>query len=253
VTPPAGLEATVALVTGATSGIGRAVCESLAARGASIVAVGRRQDRLDDVVATIGEERCLGVAADLTAAPEAARAVAAAVERFGRLDTVVNNAGVMLNGPSLDARLDEWDAMVDLNVKGLMYVTKAALPHLLDAVATGHRGVADLVNVSSIAGRFANRNVAVYNATKFGVTAASEAWRQELSPRGVRVSVVEPGVVETELFGHQQPGVQEHYERLFAGVEKLHPEDVADVVAYIVCAPRRVAVAEVVVRPTDQA
>ena len=244
---------TVALVTGATSGIGRATTESLAARGASVVAVGRRADRLEQLVDTIGAERCHAVPADLTSQPEAAGAVAAAVERFGRLDIVVNNAGVMLNGPTLDARLEEWDAMVDLNVKGLMYVAKAALPHLVAAVASGTRGVADLVNISSIAGRFANRNVAVYNATKFGVTAMSESWRQEFSPHSVRVSVVEPGAVVTELFDHQQAPVQEHYERLFAGVEKLQPSDIADVVAYIVCAPRRVAVAEVLVRPTDQA
>lgn len=179
--------------------------------------------------------------------------MATTIERFGRLDTVVNSAGVMLNGPSLDARLEEWEAMVDLNVKGLMYVAKAALPHLVDAAASRPRRVADMVNISSIAGRFANRNGAVYNATKFGVTAMSESWRQEFSPHGVRVSVVEPGAVATELFDHQQAPVVEHYEKFFAGVEKLRPEDVADLVAHIVTAPRRVALAEVVIRPTDQA
>ena len=247
------LTGTVALVTGATSGIGRAVAESLAGQGADVAVVGRRADRLDDLVGTIGADRCLAVPADLTVQPEAAGAVTAALERFGRLDIVVNSAGVMLNGPSLEASLDEWDAMVDLNLKGLMYVTKAALPHLVEAAGGAPRGVADLVNISSIAGRFANRNVAIYNATKFGVTAMSESWRQEFSPHSVRVSVVEPGVVETELFGHQQVPVQEHYDRLFAGVEKLHASDIADVVSYIVSAPRRVAVAEVLVRPTDQA
>lgn len=247
------LSGSVALVTGATSGIGRAVAESLCHLGASVVAVGRRADRLDELSSALGVDRCLPVPADLTSQAQAASTVTATLERFGRLDTVVNSAGVMLNGPSLDARLDEWDAMVDLNLKGLMYVTKAALPHLVDAARTGARGVADLVNISSIAGRFANRNVAVYNATKFGVTAMSESWRQEFSPMSVRVSVVEPGAVSTELFGHQQKPVQEHYERLFAEVEKLEPADVADVVAYIVCAPRRVALAEVLVRPTDQA
>jgi NADP-dependent 3-hydroxy acid dehydrogenase YdfG len=250
--PPTGvLQGTVALVTGATSGIGEAIARSLGAHGASVVAVGRRADRLESLAADIGE-RAHHVVADLRDAAAAAGAVDAALERFGRLDTVVNSAGVMLNGPSLDARLDEWESMVDLNLKGLMYVTKAALPHLVAAAADGPRKVADLVNVSSIAGRFANRNVAIYNATKFGVTAASESWRQEFSPHGVRVSVIEPGVVETELFGHQQAPVQEHYERLFAGVERLHPSDIADVVSFIVTAPRRMAIAEVVVRPTDQ-
>jgi NADP-dependent 3-hydroxy acid dehydrogenase YdfG len=246
------LTGAVALVTGATSGIGRAVTRTLVAHGAQVVAVGRRQDRLGELAEELGDS-CHAFAADLTAQPEAAAAVTAGVERFGRLDIVVNSAGVMLNGPSLDARLDEWEAMVDLNVKGLMYVVKAALPHLVEAAGSSSRKVADVVNISSIAGRFANRNVAIYNGTKFGVTAMSESWRQELSPLGVRVAVVEPGAVATELFDHQQAPVVEHYERLFAGIEKLLPEDVADVVAHIVTAPRRVALAEVVIRPTDQA
>ncbi|MDR7254276.1 NADP-dependent 3-hydroxy acid dehydrogenase YdfG [Nocardioides sp. BE266] len=248
-----GLAGTVALVTGATSGIGYATAVALADRGASVVAAGRRGDRLDELVARIGGTTCVAARADITVRADAEQAVSLAVDRFGRLDTVVNSAGVMLNGPSLEADVEDWEAMVDLNLKGLMYVTKASLPHLVASAAEGPRGVADIVNVSSIAGRFANRNVAIYNATKFGVTAASESWRQEFSPLGVRVSVVEPGVVDTELFGHQRESVQEHYDRLFAEVERLHPGDVADVIAYIIDAPRRVAVAEVVVRPTDQA
>lgn len=246
------LDRAVALVTGATSGIGRATALALAEHGARVVAVGRREERLDELVEEIGPSRCRAAVADITSQPAAASTVASAIAHFGRLDIVINSAGVMLNGPTEDARLDEWDAMVNLNLKGLMYVTKAALPHLVDAVGTGPRGVADVVNISSIAGRFANRNVAIYNATKFGVTAMSESLRQEYAPRSVRVSVIEPGVVSTELFGHQQRAVQEHYDRLFAGVEQLHPRDIANVVTSIVCAPRRVAIAEVVVRPTDQ-
>lgn len=246
------LAGTVALVTGATSGIGRATTVALAARGASVVAVGRREDRLDELVRELGDASCLAAPADITVRAEAERVTELAVERFGRIDAVVNSAGVMLNGPSLETPVEDWEAMVDLNLKGLMYVTRAALPHLVEAAATGARRVADLVNISSIAGRFANRNVAIYNATKFGVTAASESWRQEFSPLGVRVSVVEPGVVDTELFQHQSSAVQEHYDRLFSGVERLLPSDIADVVAYVIGAPRRMAIAEVVVRPTDQ-
>jgi NADP-dependent 3-hydroxy acid dehydrogenase YdfG len=246
------LTGTVALVTGATSGIGWAAARALAARGAAVVAVGRRKERLDELTREIGPASCIGVVADITRREQAEDAVDRALETFAAIDIVVNSAGVMLNGPTLEADAADWEAMVDLNLKGLMYVSRAALPHLVTAASEGSRGVADLVNVSSIAGRFANRNVAIYNATKFGVTAASESWRQEFAPHHVRVSVVEPGVVDTELFGHQSQSVQRHYERLFAGVEPLQAEDVGEVVAFIVTAPRRMAVAEVLVRPTDQ-
>ncbi len=244
------LDGTVALITGATSGIGRAAVVALAGLGAQVCAVGRRLDRLDDLLAEVGSDRLLAIPADITA-PDAADVVERAVSHHGQLDIIVNAAGVMLNGPTLKARIQDWDQMVDLNLKALMHITRAALPHLVEA-AKGPRGVADLVNVSSIAGRFANRNVAVYNATKFGVTAMSESLRQEFAPHNVRVSVLEPGVVETELFGHQSESVQRHYERLFDGVERLRPTDIADIISFIVTAPRRMAIAEVVVRPTDQ-
>jgi NADP-dependent 3-hydroxy acid dehydrogenase YdfG len=169
-----------------------------------------------------------------------------------RLDIVVNAAGVMLNGPTLKSPADDWERMLSVNLAGLMYLTRATLPHLVAAAEAGPRRVADVVNISSIAGRFANARVAAYNATKFGVTAFSESLRQEFSDRSVRVSVVEPGVVDTELFGHQSAPTQAHYDRLFAGVERLRPEDVAEVVTQIVTAPRRVALCEVVIRPTDQ-
>lgn len=248
------LVGSTALVTGASSGIGRAVAHELAQRGSKVLFVARRRDRLDDLAAalTAAGHVAQALAVDITDRQGARAAVDDVMARWGRLDIVVNSAGVMLNGPSLDSPLEEWEAMVDLNLKGLMYITKAALPHLLAAAADSPRRVADLVNVSSIAGRYANRGVAIYNATKFGVTAFSESLRQEFTKQGLRVSVVEPGAVDTELFGHQQPRTQRHYENLFAGVEKMHPEDLADLVAYIVTVPRRVAINEVVIRPTDQ-
>ena len=168
------LQGTAALVTGATSGIGRSVAVTLASLGATVAVVGRREDRLQHLCEELADEHCLPIAADLTDRDAARDAVSTTVERFGRLDVLVNAAGVMLNGPSLGADLDDWDAMVDVNLQGLMYVTKAALPHLVRAAGDEPRRVADVVNVSSIAGRFANRNVAVYNATKFGVTAMSD-------------------------------------------------------------------------------
>ncbi|MEV0484292.1 SDR family oxidoreductase [Streptomyces sp. NPDC050508] len=248
------LKSTVALVTGASSGIGQATARRLAAEGATVVLVARRQDRIDVLAKEIAEQdgQAIALAADLTDADVTADIVATTVERLGRLDILVNAAGVMLTGDSTQAPLRDWEQMVDINVKGLLYVTKAALPHLVEAAVTSPRQVADVVNISSIAGRFAIPSGAVYNATKFGVTAATEAWRQEYARRNVRFSVVEPGLTETELFGHQQPAVQERMAARFADVEKLHADDIAEAVEYVVTSPRRRAVAEIVIRPTDQ-
>ncbi|HEX4833059.1 MAG TPA: SDR family NAD(P)-dependent oxidoreductase [Trebonia sp.] len=252
--PTTTLQSTVALVTGASSGIGQATARRLAARGATVVLVARRQDRIDALAKELtgaGGE-AVALAADLTGADAAAAAVTTAVDQFGRLDILVNSAGVMLTGDSAAAPLSEWERMVDINVKGLLYVTKAALPHLIEAAADSRRRVADVVNISSIAGRFAIPGGAVYNATKFGVTGATEAWRQEYARRNVRFSVIEPGLTQTELIGHMQPAVQERMAARFADVEQLQPDDIAEAVEYIVTSPRRRAVAEIVLRPTGQ-
>jgi NADP-dependent 3-hydroxy acid dehydrogenase YdfG len=247
------LENTVAFVTGASSGIGEATALKLAAQGAAVVLVARRQDRLDQLARDIEKQgrKALVVAADISDKRQAFNAVDTAVAKFGRLDTVINNAGVMYNAPTLEIPLEDWELMLELNVKGLMYVVKAALPHLLKAVETGPRRVADVVNISSVAGRFPRANSAGYNATKFGVTGATEAWRQEFTKRGVRFSVVEPGAVDTEL-PNQRDYMKGYVSQVFAGVDRLHSEDVAEAIAYIVTQPRRVAVNEIVIRPSDQ-
>lgn len=216
--------------------------------------VARRRDRLDELAVRIKEDggRALVIEADITDRDQVTGAVETMIQELGRLDTLVNAAGVMLNGPSITSPLEEWERMVDLNLKGLLYVTKAALRHLVEAAKTSPRHVADIVNISSIAGRVANAQVAVYNATKFGVSAFTESLRQEFTTQNVRASVIEPGAVATELFGHQQPATQAHYDHLFANVEKMHPEDIADAILYIVTRPRRVALNEIVIRPTDQ-
>jgi NADP-dependent 3-hydroxy acid dehydrogenase YdfG len=174
------------------------------------------------------------------------------VDELGRLDTVVNNAGLMLVGPVADAPEDEWDRMLAVNVQGLLYVTRAALPHLVAAAADAPRHVADLVNISSTAGRVARPGTAVYNLTKFGVNAFTEALRQEVLQSRVRVSVVEPGTVDTELASHIREGLREAIATRTGAVEKLRPEDIADAVAYIVTRDRRVAVNEILVRAGDQ-
>ncbi len=244
------LTGTVALVTGASSGIGKATARALAEHGATVAVVARRADRLERLASEL--DGASVIAADLSVRAQAADAVARTVAEHGRLDIVVNAAGVMLNGPIVDAPIDEWDRMVEINVRGLLYLSHAALPHLLRAAESEPRQVADLVNVSSISGRFANRGAGVYNATKFGVNAFSESLRQEVTKRHVRVCVVEPGAVETELFGHQRPEIQDYYEDFFAGVEKLVADDIAAGIVYAVTQPRRVAVNELLIRPTTQ-
>jgi len=248
------LNGTVALVTGASSGIGEATAAALAAEGATVAIVARRKDRLESLAQQISAAggSALVIEADITEQQAAADAVARTVSELGRLDILINNAGVMLLGTAVDAPLEEWERMVEINVKGLLYVTHAALPHLLASASTGPREVADLVNISSIAGRFPRAGSAVYNLTKHGVTGLSEALRQELAERHVRVSTVEPGAVLTELSSHIRPEAIQASKSRLANVERLESEDLADLIAYIVTRPRRMALNEVVVRPTNQ-
>ena len=248
------LENTVALVTGSSSGIGAAIGRRLAAEGAAVALVARRRDRLDRLAEAIRADggTALVVPADVTSQQEAADAVEQAVAGLGRLDIVVNNAGIMLLGPALDAPIGEWDQMVALNVQGLLYVTHAALPHLVRAAGDSARQVADLITISSTGGRVARPGSAVYNLTKFGAAAFSEALRQELLSRRVRVSVVEPGTVDTELISHLREDIRQAARSQTASIELLRPDDIADAVAYIVTRDRRVAVNEVLVRAGEQ-
>jgi NADP-dependent 3-hydroxy acid dehydrogenase YdfG len=247
------LQDTVVVITGASSGIGEATARRLADEGAAVVLVARRSDRLDRLAVELRHSGAvaLPITADLTDPTAAGGAISRVVDELGRLDTLVNAAGVMLNGPSDESPLEEWDRMVDINLRGLMYTTKAALPHLLKAARDSPRSVADVVNISSVAGRVAAPTVALYNATKFAVTGATEAWRQEFTTRNLRFSVVEPGRTESELFD-QKEGQEQGFIAAFGEVETLHAADVASAIAYIVTSPRRVAINEIVIRPTDQ-
>jgi NADP-dependent 3-hydroxy acid dehydrogenase YdfG len=245
------LKDTVALVTGASSGIGEATALKLASAGAKVALVARRADRLNDLAERIGDG-ALVIEADVGDQSAAAAAVQRTVDELGRLDTLINNAGVMLLGPVQDAPLEEWETMLAVNVHGLLYCAHAALPHLLKAAEDGPRNVADLVNISSVAGRVARVGSGVYNLTKHGVGAFSESLRQEVTERHVRVSLVEPGAVDTELAGHNRPEIQEVMAKRFGGVERMQADDIADAIAYIVTRPRRVAINEVLIRPTEQ-
>jgi len=247
------LEGTVALVTGASSGIGEATAVALAEEGATVALVARRRDRLEALAGRIGGAgKALVIEADITDPGQAEHAVATTVAELGRLDTLVNNAGVMLLGPIVDAPIEEWQRMVNLNVLGLLYCTHAALPHLLAAAESEPRSVADVVNVSSVAGRVARLNSGVYNATKHGVGAFSESLRQEVTTRHVRVALIEPGATATELAFHNRPEILEGMAQQFGSIEIMHAEDIAESIRYAVTQPRRVAVNEILVRPTEQ-
>jgi len=248
------LDGTVALVTGASSGIGAATARSLAAEGATVAVLARRRDRLEQLADEIRADgrTALVVEADITSRQQAEDAVERVVGELGRLDTVVNNAGLMHIGPVADALAEDWDQMLGINVQGLLYVTHAALPHLLRAAEDSPRRVADLVNISSTAGRVARPGTAVYNLTKYGVNGFTEALRQEVMQKRVRVSVVEPGTVNTELSSHLRDGVRQAIETQTQDMQMLCPEDIADTVAYIVTRDRRVAVNEILIRASEQ-
>jgi NADP-dependent 3-hydroxy acid dehydrogenase YdfG len=248
------LDSTVALVTGASSGIGEATALALAAQGASVAIAARREDRLTDLAERIRKEggTALVLPLDITDQAQATAAVERTVAELGRLDTLINNAGVMLLGPAVGAPLSEWQRMVDLNVLGLLYCAHAALPHLLAAAENSPRRVADMVNISSVAGRLTRNGSGVYNLTKHGVGAFSDSVRQEVTRRHVRVSLVEPGATSTELASHNRPEIIAGMAQRFADMQRLESEDIADAITYIVTRPWRMAVNEMLIRPTEQ-
>lgn len=244
------LSGRVAAVTGASSGIGEATARALARAGAAVALGARRTDRIEALAGEIEEAggTAAAIAVDVADEAQANAFVNGAKERLGRLDVLVNNAGVMLLGPVAGADTEDWRRMVDVNVLGLLYCTHAALPVMAE------QGGGHIVNVSSVAGRHAGLGAAVYNLTKFGVCGFSEALRQEALHANVRVTIVEPGFVATELQGHNvHPAV-------VAGTQKMRDEigrvldavDIANGIVYAVAQPEHVSVNEVLIRPTKQ-
>ena len=243
------LEGRKALVTGASSGIGEATARAISEAGGAVALGARRKDRLDEIVERIEGDGGTAAAfeADVGDEGQAQKLVKDAAEALGGLDVLVNNAGVMLLGPVTDADTEEWRQMVNVNLLGLLYCTHAALGPM------GEAGRGHIVNVSSVAGRSANAGSAVYNLTKFGVTAFSEALRQEVLNANVRVTCIEPGFVETELQGHNRnPMVVEAIEKMRDSMEPLAAEDIADAIVYALGRPEHVSINEVLVRPTGQ-
>ncbi len=242
------------LVTGASSGIGEATARVLAARGANVALVARRAERLEKLASEIASHghTALAIEADITDQQQAIGAVERTVGDFGRLDVLVNNAGVMLLGPMAASPTEEWDRMLDINVKGLLYITHAAIPHLVEAVSDAPRGATDIVNISSVAGRVASAGAGVYNLTKFGVGAVSESLRQELSRKGVRITIIEPGAVSTELVDHLRPEIRDSVRERFDDIKTLEAGDIAGAIEYALTRPAHMSVNEILIRPTAQ-
>lgn len=243
------LEGKTALVTGATSGIGEAAALALAAEGVAVALSGRRTDRLEALAKRIigGGGRAQAITADVSSEDQVREMVRAAHTELERLDILINNAGVMLLGPIGDADTEDWRRMMGTNVMGLMYATHAALP-LMRAQGSGH-----IVNISSVAGRTARAGAGVYNASKWGVGAFSEALRQEVYKDKIRVTVIEPGAVATELTQHiTDAEVKKQTEEFYESMTPLESEDIAAAIIYAVTQPPRVNVNEILIRPTDQ-
>jgi NADP-dependent 3-hydroxy acid dehydrogenase YdfG len=243
------LSGQVVAVTGASSGIGEATAIACAQAGAAVALAARRTERIETLVQRIADEggTAICMTTDVGEEEEARAFVERTHSELGRLDVLVNNAGVMLLGPIENAPPEEWRRMIHANVFGVIYCTHAALP-LMREQGGGH-----IVNVSSVAGRVARAGSGVYNLTKFGVGAFSESLRQEGVAIGVRVTLIEPGAVATELPGHNREEVLEQMAKRFAGVTPLASEDIAEAILYAIGQPENVAVNEILVRPRAQA
>jgi clavulanate-9-aldehyde reductase len=242
----ADLSGRVVAITGASSGIGEATALAVAEAGGAVALGARRIERLQALAERIGDA-AWPCEVDVADEAQARRFVAGAHQEFGRIDALINNAGVMLLGPVEHQSSDDWRRMIDANVYGVLHCTAAALPIMRE------QGSGDVVIVSSVAGRRASRNAAVYNLTKFGVNAYAEALRQETADSDIRVSLVEPGMVETELLSHNVEGVREAAAKLKETMgEALQSEDIAAAIVYAISQPPRVAVNEVLIRPTRQ-
>ncbi|WP_158936916.1 SDR family oxidoreductase [Burkholderia sp. S171] len=242
------IEGKVIVITGASSGLGLAAARLLSAHGASVVLGARRIERLQQLADELNrtEQRALAVAADVTVLDDVKRLVDTAVQTFGRIDVLVNNAGIMPLAPLARLKVDDWDRMIDVNVKGVLYGIAAALPHMQRQMS-GH-----IVNVSSVAGHKVMLNGAVYSATKHAVRALSEGLRQEVKPWNIRTTIVSPGAVDSELPGSiNEPDTARHMQDFYEA-NAIPADSFARAVAFAIDQPDDMDVNEILFRPTRQ-
>ena len=241
------IEGKVVVITGASSGLGEATARMLSAQGAVVVLGARRVDRIEALAKELSDAggRALALQTDVTRSADVQRLVDAAVEKFGRIDVLVNNAGLMPSSPLERLKIDDWDRMIDVNIKGVLYGIAAALPHM-QARKSGH-----IVNVSSVAGHRVRAGTAVYSATKHAVRVLTEGLRQEVKPYDIRTTIVSPGAVATELpdsitEADVQAGVKAFYEIA------IPADSFARAVVFALSQPDDVDINEILFRPTKQ-
>ncbi|MER8548772.1 SDR family oxidoreductase [Mesorhizobium sp. M1169] len=243
-----GIENKVVVITGASSGLGEATARHLAARGASVVLGARRSHRIGALVQelTAAGHKAKAVTADVTHAGQVQNLVNTAVREFGRIDVMLNNAGLMPLAPLERLKVDEWDRMIDVNIKGVLYGIAAALPYMKEQ-RSGH-----IINVSSVYGHVVDPGAAVYCATKFAVRALSEGLRKEVKPYNIRTTVISPGAVSTELLEHISEKDIQQGTRDFVSKIAVGPDTFARTVAFAINEPDDVDINEILFRPTAQ-
>ena len=238
----------VIVITGASSGMGAASARYLADKGASVVLGARRSERIGALAAEIvdGGGKAVAVETDVTSRDDVANLVDTAVATFGRIDVLINNAGLMPLSPLDRLKVDEWDRMIDVNIKGVLHGIAAALPHMR-AQKSGH-----IINVSSVAGHKLFTGSAVYSATKFAVRALSDGLREEMAPHNIRTTIISPGAVRTELLDHISEKDVQQANQEYVGQVGVPAETFARLVAFAINEPDDVGINEILFRPTAQ-
>jgi NADP-dependent 3-hydroxy acid dehydrogenase YdfG len=242
------IEGKVIVITGASSGMGEAAAKHLARLGASVVLGARRSDRIEKLAREIQASggKALAIAADVTKLDQVKNLVDAAVEKFGRVDVLLNNAGIMPLSPMDRLKVDEWDKMIDVNIKGVLNGIAAALPHMKEQ-KSGH-----IINTASVAGHKIFGGSAVYSATKFAVRALSEGLRMEVKPYNIRTTIFSPGAVKTELLEHISEADVQQANQEYVGAVGLSADSFARVVAFVISQPEDMDINEIIFRPTSQ-